>query len=52
MGKVYSTHGGKRIAYRFVLGKTERERLLGGRILGLEDNIKRDLREVEWGGMD
>jgi hypothetical protein len=36
--------GPKRNSYRILVGKPER--------LGWEDNIRMDLREIEWGGMD
>jgi hypothetical protein len=44
--------GEKRIAYRVLVGKTQGKRLLGRRILRLENNIERDLREIGWDGMD
>jgi hypothetical protein len=34
------------------VGKPERKRPLGRRRHGLEDNVKMDLRETGWGGMD
>jgi len=44
--------GERRSAYRFLVGKPERKRPLG-RLKGRwEDNIKMDLQEVGWGGMD
>jgi hypothetical protein len=42
MGRVCSTHGQKRNAYRILVGKPE----------GREDNIKMDLSEIGWGSMD
>jgi hypothetical protein len=34
------------------MGKPERNRTLGRSIRSREDNIKIDLREIGWGGMD
>jgi hypothetical protein len=42
----------KRNAYRILLGKPERKMPLGRHKSRWEDNIKMDLREIEWGGMD
>jgi hypothetical protein len=56
--KVYSVHlhveriGEKRNAYRDLLGKPDGKRLLGRPRRRGEDNIKMDLREIGWGGMD
>jgi hypothetical protein len=44
--------GERRGAYRALVGKPERRRPLGRRRRRWEDNIKMDLREVGWGGMD
>jgi hypothetical protein len=44
--------GEKRIAYRIFVGKPEGSRLLRGSRLGWMDNIKIDLREIGWYGMD
>jgi hypothetical protein len=45
--------GKRQCAYRFLLGKSRRKRPLGRRKIILEDNIKIDLQEVEWGhGLD
>jgi hypothetical protein len=52
MGRACSTHGEKRNAYRVLVGKSEGNRLLGRPRLGWEDNIKMDLKEIVWGGMD
>jgi hypothetical protein len=47
-----STHK-KRNAYRILVGKPEGKRPLGRiRRRWEEDNIKMDLREIGWGGMD
>jgi hypothetical protein len=52
MGRACSTHGEKRIAYRILVGKPGRKRPLGKPRRRWEDNIKIDLREVEWDDMD
>jgi hypothetical protein len=44
--------GEKRNAYRLLVGKPERERPLRKPRRRWEDNIKMDLREIRWGGMD
>ena len=44
--------GERRGAYRALAGKPEGRRPLGRPRLRREDNIKMDLREVGWGGMD
>jgi hypothetical protein len=44
--------GERRDAYRAVVGKPEGRRPLGRPRRRWEDNIKMDLREVGWGGMD
>jgi len=41
-----------RVAYRVLMGKPERKRLLGRPRRRWEDNIKMDLQEVGRGGMD
>jgi hypothetical protein len=38
--------------YRDMMGKPEGKRPLGTSIRRLEDNIKMDLREIGWGGMN
>jgi hypothetical protein len=52
MGGACSTKGAKRNAYWILVGKPEGKRPLGKPRRRLEDNIKMDLREIEWGGMD
>jgi hypothetical protein len=52
MGGECSTNGEKRNAYRILAGKPEGKRPLGRPRRRWEDNIKMDLREIEWGGMD
>jgi hypothetical protein len=44
--------GEKRNAYRISVGKPEGKRPLGRTKRRWEDNIKIDLREIGWGGMD
>jgi hypothetical protein len=44
--------GERRGAYRALVGKPEGGRPLGRPRHRWEDNIKMDLREVGWGGMD
>jgi hypothetical protein len=44
--------GERRGAYRALVGKPEGRRPLGRPRRRWEDNIKMDLREVAWGGMD
>jgi hypothetical protein len=44
--------GERRDAYRALVGKPEGSRPLGRPRRTWEDNIKMDLREVGWGGMD
>jgi hypothetical protein len=52
MGRACSKHGEKKNAYRILVGKPERKRPLARPRSGWEDNIKMDLREIGWGGMD
>jgi hypothetical protein len=42
----------KRNAYRILLGKPEGKRPLGTPRRRWEDNIKMDLRDIGWGGMN
>jgi hypothetical protein len=42
----------KRNAYRILVGKPEGRRPLGRPRCMWEDNIKMELREIGWGGMD
>jgi hypothetical protein len=42
----------KRNTYRILVGKPEGKRPLGGRRRRWVDNIKIDLREIGFGGMD
>jgi hypothetical protein len=47
-----STNGEKRNAYRMLVGKPEGKRPLGRPRHRWVDNIKMDLREIGWDGMD
>jgi hypothetical protein len=51
MGRACSTNGGKRNAYRILVGKPEGKRLGRPRRRWV-DNIKMDLREIGWDGVD
>jgi hypothetical protein len=44
--------GEKRIAYRILVGKPEGKRPPGRQRCRWVDNIKMDLTETRWGGMD
>jgi hypothetical protein len=44
--------GEKRNAFRFLVGKPEGKRPLGRPRRRWEDNIRMDLRNIGWGGMD
>jgi hypothetical protein len=52
MGRACSTNGTKKNAYRTLVGKLEGKRLLGRPRCRWVDNIKMDLIEIGWGGMD
>jgi hypothetical protein len=52
MGRACSTNGEKRNACRILVGKPEGKRPLGRPSRKWVDNIKRDLREIRWDGMD
>jgi hypothetical protein len=52
MGRACSTYGERRDAYRALVGKPEGGRPLGRLRHRWEDNIKMDLREVGWDGVD
>jgi hypothetical protein len=44
--------GDKRNAHRILVGKPDGNRPLKRPVYGWEDNIKMDLREIGWDGMD
>jgi hypothetical protein len=50
--KACSTHEEKRNAYRILVGKPEGKRPLGRLRHRRADNIKMNLGEIGWGGMD
>jgi hypothetical protein len=52
MGGPCSTNGEKRNACRLLVGKPEGKRPLGRLRRRWVDNIRMDLREVEWGDVD
>jgi hypothetical protein len=52
IGRECSTNGEKRNAYRILVGTPEGKRPLGRPRRRWEDNIRMDLREIEWGVMD
>jgi hypothetical protein len=52
VGGTCSTNWGKRNAYRLLVGKPEGKRPLGRPSCRRVDNIKMDLLEIGWGGVD
>jgi hypothetical protein len=53
MGRACSTHKGENgNAYMILLGKPEGKRPLGRPRRRWVDNVKMDLREIVWAGMD
>jgi hypothetical protein len=52
MGRECSTNEKKRNAYMILVGKPGGNRPLGRPRRRREDNIRMDLREIGWGGMD
>jgi hypothetical protein len=52
MGRACSTNGRKRIAYRILVGRPEGKRTLGRPRRRWMHNIKMDLRDITWDGMD
>jgi hypothetical protein len=52
MGMACSTNGEERNAYRILVGNPEGKRPLGRPRCRWVDNIKMDLREIGWDGMD
>jgi hypothetical protein len=52
MGRACGTNGEKRNAYRILVREPEGKRPLGRPRPGWVDNIKINLREIGWEGMD
>jgi hypothetical protein len=52
MGRIYSTNGEKRNAYRLLVGKPEGKSPIGRPRCRWMDNIRMDLVEVGWGDAD
>jgi hypothetical protein len=52
MGRACSTNGGEEEYMRELVGKPERKRPLGRQRRRLVDNIKINLREIGWDGID
>jgi hypothetical protein len=52
MGRAFSTNGEKRNAYRILVGNPEGKRPLRRPTRTWMDNIKIDLRERGWDGLD
>jgi hypothetical protein len=52
MGRICSTNGEERNAYRLLVGKPEGKRPVGSPRWRWVDNIRMDLGEVGWGGVD
>jgi hypothetical protein len=52
MDTAYSTNGKKRNEVRILVGKTEGKRPLGRTRRRWKDNVKIDIRDIEWDGMD
>jgi hypothetical protein len=52
LGRTCSTNGGKRNAYRILVGNPEGKRPLERPRHKWVDNIKMDLREIGWDGME
>jgi hypothetical protein len=52
VGRVCSTSGAKRNPYKILVGKPEAKRPLARPRRRWVDNIKMDLREIGWDGMD
>jgi hypothetical protein len=52
MGEAFSTYGEWRGIYRVLMGKPEGNLLLGNPRRRWEDNIKIDLQEMGFGGID
>jgi len=52
MGGTCNTDGKMRNVYSILVGKPEGKRPLGRHKRGREDNIRMDLREIGWEGVD
>jgi hypothetical protein len=52
MGGACTANGKKRNAYRILVGNPEGKRPLGRPRRRWADNVKMDLREIKWGGME
>jgi hypothetical protein len=52
MSREYSTHRDNSTACRILVGNPKSKRPLGRPRRKLADNIKMDLREIGWGGID
>jgi hypothetical protein len=52
MGGAFSMHGAKRNTYRILVGKPEGKRPQGRPRRRWENNIRMDLRDIGWGGME
>jgi hypothetical protein len=52
MGGACSTNGEKRNAYRLLVGKPEEKRPIRRQRCSWVDNIRMDLGELGWGGVD
>jgi hypothetical protein len=48
----HCVHGGEEYAYRMLVGKPEGKRLRGRHRLRWEDDVKMNLKEMGWDGMD
>jgi hypothetical protein len=52
MGGVYSTHGKEDKCLQYLVGKPERKRLIGRPRRRWKDNIRMELTQIEWEGVD
>jgi hypothetical protein len=52
MGRACSTNGGEENAYRILVGNPKGKRSLGRPRRRWVDNIKMDLKEIGWDGID
>jgi hypothetical protein len=52
MGRACSTNGDNMNPYRLLVREPEGKKLLGRPRRRWEDNIKMDLKEIGWGGID